>query len=386
MCSPPERAGELPAVEPVYRLTAGLSPKVLRRADRRRARPRCPSCRNGCRPTLSPRAAGRPSPTRCRRCTGPASVEGSGPTGPAWQRLAFDELVASQLALALVRGSLKRGRGTAWRAAGKLRQRIEGALPFSLTASQRQALAEIERDLAGDDRMLRLLQGDVGSGKTVVALIAMADVVEAGGQAALMAPTELLARQHFCDHRAACGGGRHRGRAPDRQGPRRRARGDALEQHRRRRRARSSIGTHALFQAGVEFHRLGLVVVDEQHRFGVHQRLALSAKGEAPDVLVMTATPIPRTLVLSYFGDMDVSRLTEKPAGRQPIDTRAVPLDRLDEVVARIGQRDRGGRQGLLGLPAGRRNRRRPTSPPPRSASPRSARLSARASGSCMAA
>ena len=271
---------------------------------------------------------------------------------PAWQRLAFDELVASQLALALVRGSLKRGRGTRWQSAGMLRAKIEAALPFSLTGSQREALAEIERDLAGETRMLRLLQGDVGSGKTIVALIAMADVVEAGGQAALMAPTELLARQHFStiaplaekagiEAVLLTGAGR---------GGERSATLSAIADGA----AKIVIGTHALFQAGVEFQKLGLVVVDEQHRFGVHQRLALSGKGSAPDTLVMTATPIPRTLVLSYFGDMDVSKLTEKPAGRQPIDTRAVPL------LARRGGggphrgRDRGRRQGLLGVPARR--------------------------------
>ncbi len=184
--------------------------------------------------------------------------------------------------------------------------------------------------------MLRLLQGDVGSGKTIVALIAMADVVEAGGQAALMAPTELLARQHFATiaplAKAAgiepvllTGSDRAAGR------------GEALARIADGS-AKIVVGTHALFQAGVEFHRLGLAVVDEQHRFGVHQRLALSSKGAAPDTLVMTATPIPRTLVLSYFGDMEVSRLTEKPAGRLPIDTRAVPLSRIGEVVERIGK------------------------------------------------
>jgi len=191
--------------------------------------------------------------------------------------------------------------------------------------------------------MLRLLQGDVGSGKTMVALIAMATIAEAGGQAALMAPTELLVRQHFATIAPlATAAGMEavlltgKDRAADRAATLARIASGS---------AKIVIGTHALFQAGVEFQRLGLAVVDEQHRFGVHQRLALSSKGEAPDVLVMTATPIPRTLVLSYFGDMDVSQLTEKPAGRQPIDTRAVPLDRLDEVVSRIGRAvDAGGK------------------------------------------
>ncbi len=188
--------------------------------------------------------------------------------------------------------------------------------------------------------MLRLLQGDVGSGKTVVALLAAASGIESGSQAALMAPTELLARQHArtivaladaAGIRMAILTGREKGR--DREetlaGL---AAGDI----------NLVVGTHAIFQAGVEFRDLGLVAVDEQHRFGVHQRLALTAKGKATDVLVMTATPIPRTLVLTYYGDMDVSRLTEKPAGRRPIETRVLPLDRLDEVVARV--RDAVGR------------------------------------------
>ena len=331
---PPERASEMPGLEPVYRLTSGLSPKVLRRAMGA-ALDRAPELPEWLSHDLLS-ARGWPAfRAALRLAHHPEEVERSGPAGPAWQRLAFDELLASQLALALVRGSLRRGRGVPWQPAGRLRERIEGALPFRLTLSQRRAIAEIEADLAGDKRMLRLLQGDVGSGKTLVALIAMADVVEAGGQAALMAPTELLARQHFSTIAplAEAAGIRP---ALLTGGDRIAERSATLEEIATGR-AGIVVGTHALFQAGVEFKKLGLAVVDEQHRFGVHQRLALSAKGAAPDTLVMTATPIPRTLVLSYFGDMDVSRLTEKPSGRQPIDTRAVPLTRINEVVERIG-------------------------------------------------
>ena len=332
---PAERAGELPEVEPVYGLTGGLSPKVMRRATGE-ALSRLPDLPEWLSADL---VAARRWPRFGEALSAvhaPDQVDGSGPSGPAWQRLAFDELVASQLALALVRGSVKRRRGTEWRAQGKLRSKIEAALPFSLTGSQRQALGEIEGDIAGGNRMVRLLQGDVGSGKTVVALIAMANVVEAGGQAALMAPTELLARQHqatIAPLAAAAGIETVLLTGKDRAGERSEALTRIVEG-----RAGIVIGTHALFQAGVAFQRLGLAVVDEQHRFGVHQRMAISAKGDAPDMLVMTATPIPRTLVLSYFGDMEVSRLTEKPAGRQPVDTRAVPLDRLAEVVSRIGR------------------------------------------------
>jgi ATP-dependent DNA helicase RecG len=336
----PEQAGELPAVEPVYGLTAGLSPKILRRSIGA-ALDRLPALPEWLSPDILA-ARGWPAfADALRAAHQPATVEGAGPEQAAWQRLAFDELVASQLALMLVRGNLKRGRGMPWLAAGRLRRQIEAALPFRLTGSQVEALADIKRDLAGETRMLRLLQGDVGSGKTIVALIAMAQVAEAGGQAVLMAPTELLARQHFstiaplaeaAGLRAVLLTGKDRGPG----------RAEALARIRDGS-AQIVLGTHALFQSGVEFARLGLAVVDEQHRFGVHQRLALSAKGAAPDVLVMTATPIPRTLVLSFFGDMEVSRLTEKPAGRQPIDTRAVSLDRLEVVVARVGHATEAG-------------------------------------------
>ncbi|CAN0516157.1 unnamed protein product, partial [Scytosiphon promiscuus] len=182
--------------------------------------------------------------------------------------------------------------------------------------------------------MLRLLQGDVGAGKTVVALLAVAAVIESGAQAGIMAPTEILARQHFASLAPLCEvAGIRIDILTGRDGAR------------KRREARAAleageidlvVGTHALFQGDVAFHNLGLVVVDEQHRFGVHQRLTLAAKGQGVDMLVMTATPIPRTLVLTYFGDMDVSRLEEKPAGRQPIKTVTVPLERMEDVIRRL--------------------------------------------------
>ncbi len=226
---------------------------------------------------------------------------------------------------------------------GHLRKKLIEALPYSLTPSQTRAVADIVADLAKPERMLRLLQGDVGSGKTVVALLAAATVIEGGRQAALMAPTEILARQHFntITPLAAAAGitvailtGRERGRE----------RNELLERlafgdiH-------LLIGTHALFQEEVAFRDLALAVVDEQHRFGVHQRLELARKGEAVDVLVMTATPIPRSLVLTYFGDMDSSELREKPAGRQPIDTRTLSLSRLAEVVDAVGRALAEGRR-----------------------------------------
>jgi len=251
-------------------------------------------------------------------------------------RLAYDELLASQLALALLRSKVRRSPGRESRGDGLIRDKIAAAIPFVLTASQQSAVAEIDADLRAPTRMLRLLQGDVGSGKTLVALFAMAAVVEAGRQAALMAPTELLARQHHqtlakfgeaAGLRLALLTGRDTGAE----------RGRTLEGL-----ADGTIdivaGTHALFQESVAFRDLGLAVIDEQHRFGVHQRLALGAKGEAADILVMTATPIPRTLVLTYFGDMDVSNLREKPAGRQKIETRALPLERMEDLISRLRQ------------------------------------------------
>ncbi|MEM7637345.1 MAG: ATP-dependent DNA helicase RecG, partial [Pseudomonadota bacterium] len=235
-------------------------------------------------------------------------------------------------ALSLVRRHMKRASGRTLNGDGKARQNIVDALPFSLTISQELAVSEILADMASADRMLRLLQGDVGSGKTIVGLLAMATAAEAGTQSALMVPTDILARQHIASIeplaqaaglRAAVLTGREKG---------------SVRQHLLDDLASGDIdiliGTHALFQEGVSFADLGLVIIDEQHRFGVHQRLALQSKSNRPsDLLVMTATPIPRTLALTAYGDMDITRLTGKPAGRKSIDTRVMPLDKLDQIV-----------------------------------------------------
>ncbi|MGE3248079.1 MAG: ATP-dependent DNA helicase RecG, partial [Beijerinckiaceae bacterium] len=235
---------------------------------------------------------------------------------------------------AMVRAHMRRAKGRPTAGDGGLRAKIAGALPFSLTAAQQQAIADIAADMASPHRMLRLVQGDVGSGKTLVALMAMAAAAEAGRQSALMAPTEILARQHYERLHPLCeAAGLRAGIVTGKdKGAQRRKTLEAV----RAGEIDILIGTHALFQDDVVFADLALAVVDEQHRFGVHQRLALSEKGEAVDILVMTATPIPRTLVLTYFGDMDVSTLREKPAGRKPVDTRAMPIDRLDDVIAGI--------------------------------------------------
>jgi len=265
------------------------------------------------------------------------------PESAPWSRLAYDELLASQLALALLRRHMRTRAGRGSAAEGRLRARIIAALPYALTPSQERAIGDITADLAQPQRMLRLLHGDVGSGKTVVALMAAAHVIEAGRQAAFMAPTEILARQHLATIaplaakagiRTAILTGRERGR--DREEILSALAAGDID---------IIVGTHALFQENVVFRDLALAVVDEQHRFGVHQRLALTRKGEAVDLLVLTATPIPRTLVLTYFGDMDVSELREKPAGRQKIDTRALPLERLNEVIEAVARAVDEGRR-----------------------------------------
>ena len=338
----------LPLVEPVYPLTEGLSLNQVRKAVDAafNSLPDLPEWQE---PAWVARQGFPAFATALRTLHRPHEPADIDPGGTAWTRLAYDELLAGQLALALVRAHLRRPAGRPTAGNGRLRRKLTDALPYVLTSSQTRAIAEIADDLAKPERMLRLLQGDVGSGKTVVALMAAAAAIEAGRQAALMAPTEILARQHLATiaSLAASAGidvailtGRERGRE----------RGDILE-----RLARGDIhlliGTHALFQDDVAFHDLALAVVDEQHRFGVHQRLALAQKGEAVDILVMTATPIPRTLVLTYFGDMDICELREKPVGRQPIDTRTLPLSRLDEVVAAIGRALSEGRRAYWVCP-----------------------------------
>ena len=333
-----DELAKLPPVEPVYGLTDGLHQRVVAKAVAG-ALSKLPLLPEWLDPAMQARHRMPGFGDALGALHHPQTPQDVEPTQPAYQRLAYDELLASQLALVLVRADMRKTVGRASPGDGRLTGAIEAALPYSLTGAQRFAIAEIAGDLAAPERMLRLLQGDVGSGKTIVALIAMAQVVEAGRQAALMAPTEILARQHFERLGPLCAQAGLRlalltGRDTASQRARTLARlvaddltGDGID---------IVIGTHALFQEAVAFRDLALAVVDEQHRFGVHQRLALGAKGAAVDILVMTATPIPRTLVLTYFGDMDVSTLKEKPAGRQPIDTRTISLDRLDDVVAGI--------------------------------------------------
>ena len=323
----------LKTVEPTYPLTANLTPKPLRRAIGA-ALDVAPELPEWIEPTVVERQGWPDWREAVLSAHEPQAQTDLDRLSKPRSRLAYDELLASQLALLLIRASLKRQKSRPLKGDRRLAKRVVDALPFSLTGSQRTALAEIAADLASPDRMMRLLQGDVGSGKTIVALLAMLTAVEAGTQAVLMAPTEILARQHHATitplaDAAGVTVALLTGRD---KGAQRQAILDGLASGE----VQLAVGTHALFQESVAFHDLGLAVIDEQHRFGVHQRLTLSAKGANPDMLVMTATPIPRTLLLAAYGDMDSSRLTEKPAGRQPVDTRALPLSRLDDVVTAV--------------------------------------------------
>jgi ATP-dependent DNA helicase RecG len=326
-------AENLPLVEPVYPLTAGLSARILRKAVEA-ALPRIPDFPEWIEEVLMQKQDFHSARDCFLALHDPRDGTDLDPQAPARRRLAYDEFLAGQLSLSLVRQRLRKVAGTPVHATGTLSGPVLAALPFSLTGSQTVAIEDVLKDMAGTERMLRLLQGDVGSGKTAVALMSMLAAVEAGGQAVLMAPTEILARQHFAtlSKMAEPAGitidvltGRTKGRERD-----------AILERIASGETQIVIGTHALFQDTVVYHNLLLAVVDEQHRFGVHQRLRLTAKGISPHMLVMTATPIPRTLVLAAFGDMDVSKLTEKPAGRKPIQTVTVSTERTGEIVARL--------------------------------------------------
>jgi ATP-dependent DNA helicase RecG len=331
----PVEGGGVPQIEPVYPLTAGLSNTSLRKAihGALQALPDLPEWIDEAYLKKNDWSSFAES---IEALHAPTTDEDFLPSNPVRERLAYDELLANQMALAILRQSMKRRAGRPITATGQLRKAILDALPFALTGAQTRALAEIDADMADPLHMLRLLQGDVGSGKTIVALLAMATAVEDGHQAALMAPTELLARQHFETISRLAAPARLRVRLLT--GRERGKERLAILEDLKAGEIDILLGTHALFQEAIAFRDLGLAVIDEQHRFGVHQRLALQAKGvgSGAELLVMTATPIPRTLLLTSYGDLDVSRLDEKPPGRKPVLTRTVPLERLDEVVEGI--------------------------------------------------
>jgi ATP-dependent DNA helicase RecG len=334
-----ERAS-LETVEPIYPLTAGLTNKTLRKAMQ------------GALGFLGKLPEWLDADYRKKNgwndwhkamevVHSPDTMDDLLPESEARTRLAYDELLANQLTLSLVRHRQRRIDGRSYQGDGSLRAKLREVLPFGLTGAQERSLEEIDADMGEAAKMLRLLQGDVGAGKTVVAAMAMLNAVECGAQAAIMAPTEILARQHeetlrpwleACGVQAVTLTGRNKG-----------AEREAILQQIRDGSAKVIIGTHAIFQDGVDFDDLGLAVIDEQHRFGVHQRLQLSNKGSGTDVLVMTATPIPRTLTLTAYGDMDVSRLDEKPPGRKPIDTLLISSDKMDDMLDGISRKIKDG-------------------------------------------
>lgn len=325
-----DELADFPDFEPIYPLTAGLSSKVMLKAQMA-AQKTLVDLPNWLDKGLQKKHHWPAWQAAMAAVHAPQTIEDINPLSPARQRLAYDELLANQLALAVVRHAARHQKGRPHKGSSHLTRAMEERLPYSLTNAQRRTIAEISGDMASENAMLRLVQGDVGSGKTIVAFMAMLQAIEAGGQAALLAPTEILARQHFeglVQDADALGvrmeilTGRNKGKKRD-EILARLASGDID----------ILIGTHAVIQKDVHFRDLALAVVDEQHRFGVHQRMALADKGSInPDMLVMTATPIPRTLTLTYYGDMDVSRIDEKPPGRKPVTTRVVSQSRLIEV------------------------------------------------------
>ena len=345
---PVSEADDIPAFEPVYPLHAGITQKAMWKATRS-ALQFAPELPEWIDPSLQKREKWPDWRDALAMAHSPKATTDLSPHALARERLAYDELLAHQLTLALARAASRRAKGVASVPTGMLTDKVLAALPYKPTGAQIRATSEIAGDLAAPLKMNRLLQGDVGSGKTLVALMALLGVVEAGGQGVMMAPTEILARQHLDGLRplAESAGvvlevltGRDKGAA-------RAAKLAALavgDIH-------ILVGTHAVFQKDIVFNDLRLAVIDEQHRFGVAQRMELGAKGHAVDVLVMTATPIPRSLALAQYGDMDVSILDEKPPGRTPVQTALVSASRMDEVVEKLRRAVAEGRQAYWVCP-----------------------------------
>ncbi len=338
---PLNEAASVPGLEPVYPLSEGLTNNRMRELSGQ-ALTRLPELDEWIEPSVLERQGWQGWHASLQKAHRQPDADA------ARERLAYDEIFANQLALSLVRASSRKRRGVPLAGDGRLRQMLN--LPYAPTIAQARTIGEIEGDLQQAVPMLRLLQGDVGSGKTLVALMALLIAVEAGAQGALLAPTEILARQHHANLTRMLAGmpvnvailtGREKGRV--RESCLMGLADGSID---------ILIGTHAIFQEAVTYKRLGLAVVDEQHRFGVAQRMMLAAKAERPPhLLVMTATPIPRTLTLAQYGEMDVSRLDEMPPGRQPIETRVLSVERLDEVVEALGRHMANGGQAYWVCP-----------------------------------
>ncbi|WP_027243816.1 ATP-dependent DNA helicase RecG [Leisingera daeponensis] len=339
---PVEEAHEIPEFEPVYSLTHGVSQKTMYKAAQS-ALSRMPHLEEWIDPAQMLRENWPAWHDALQSAHAPQGPDDLSPQSPARARLAYDELFSHQLTLALARQTERKSRGIESHATGRLQSRVLKALPYRPTNAQARAIEEISADMASPKRMNRLLQGDVGAGKTLVAFMALLVAVEAGGQGVMMAPTGILAQQHI------------EGLAPLAEdagvvieiltgrdkGAERKAKLAALK----RGDIQILVGTHAVFQQDVEFRDLRLAIVDEQHRFGVRQRMELAEKGKGADVLVMTATPIPRSLALAQYGDMDVSVLDEKPPGRKPVKTAVISTERMQEVVDHLRKAIAEGRQ-----------------------------------------
>jgi ATP-dependent DNA helicase RecG len=337
-----DEEAEIPHFEPVYSLTAGVTQKVMYKATRG-ALSRAPVLIDWVDPVQKKQEQWPDWAEAVRTAHNPTKMDDLSPSSDARERLAYDEFMAHQMTLALARARERKTKGRVSVGTGAIQSTVLKALPYQPTGAQLRTVTEIAEDMAAPLRMNRLLQGDVGSGKTLVAFQALLIAVEAGGQGVMMAPTEILARQHLegLQPLAESAGvvleiltGRDKGK--ERAGKLAALKcGDISV----------LVGTHAVFQKDVEFHDLRLAVIDEQHRFGVRQRLELGRKGLLADVLVMTATPIPRSLSLAQYGDMDVSVLDEKPPGRKPIKTALVSTARIDEVIVRLQAVMAEGRQ-----------------------------------------
>ena len=330
-----EKETDIPVRETIYPMCAGISKKTIRGAIAS-ALLLLPDLGEWIDPLLLKQEKWTDFKTTLQRFHNPRDINDLEPYTKERRRLAYDELLSNQLALAILRKDLRRQKGYVFPTAAKEQDDLRKSLPFMLTAAQNRVIEEINADMAKDSRMLRLLQGDVGSGKTIVAFMAALNAIKNGFQTALMAPTDILARQHADNIR----------RYADIMNAKVGLISGSLSAKEKRNiqngiasgEINIVVGTHAIFQDKINFHKLGLVIIDEQHRFGVHQRLKLSGKGNAVDMLVMSATPIPRTLALTMYGDMDLSVIDQKPANRKDTVTCAVKINRIDEVIAAVGR------------------------------------------------
>lgn len=336
----PDKSDTIEVIEPIYPLTQGITNKVLRKAMLQ-ALETTPKLDEWLDVSHKAKHNWPDWQDAIKQVHYPKSEKDLDPLSSARARIAYDELLANQLTLALARERQRRLNGRSFSTSITLRQKVASALPFTLTNAQQRVIAEIDADMHEPMRMTRLLQGDVGSGKTIVACMAMLNAVESGAQAAMIAPTEILARQHeqslkpwlqAAGIRYVTLTGRNKGKERD-----------TILHQIYNGAAQIIIGTHAIFQEDVHYQDLGLAVIDEQHRFGVDQRMALASKNKGVDILMMTATPIPRTLALTAYGDMEVSKIDEKPPGRKPIETLLLPKEKIEHMIESLKRKTAEG-------------------------------------------